>query len=99
MSNELANSIVLASQQMEYNEQNEPISVIRFRKYQNKKYYIQQPSHMGFDSFEECYNHMLAQGYREVNPEKSSRLYKATEIGNSSGDEVVMIMSKPVGKK
>mmetsp|Transcript_44741 Transcript_44741/g.50165 ORF Transcript_44741/g.50165 Transcript_44741/m.50165 type:complete len:103 (-) Transcript_44741:293-601(-) len=102
MSKELANSIVLASHQMEHNEINEVISVVRFKGYINgEKYWIQQPTHMGFYSFEECYNHLSAKGYKQISPEKASRLDKLMKSGNTgaTNEDVVMIMSKPVGNK
>lgn len=101
MSEELADSIVLAARKMEWSEIPEVISVIRYIGGVNSSYSIHSPGRKSrFSMFEDAYNYLVENGYQEVNTERSSHLMKLMKIGHEEDSyPVVMIMSKKVVNK
>ena len=100
MSEELADSIVLAARKMEWSEIPEVISVIRFVSGVNSAYSIHSPRRKRFSMFEDAYNYLAENGYQEVNTERFSHLMKLMKIGHEEDSyPVVMIMSKKVVNK
>ena len=100
MSEELADSIVLAARKMEWSEIPEVISVIRYVSGVNSAYSIHSPRGKMFSMFEDAYNYLVENGYQEVNTERSSHLMKLMKIGHEEDSyPVVMIMSKKVVNK
>jgi hypothetical protein len=94
MSNELADSIVLAAHKMERNE----VEVISFIRYHGlNSYSIVCPVRQEFSSFEEAYNYLAMKGYRKVSSDINTDFKKLLELDKKY--PVVMVMSKKVKKE
>ncbi|OEU07439.1 hypothetical protein FRACYDRAFT_251244 [Fragilariopsis cylindrus CCMP1102] len=90
MSEELADSIVLAARKMEHKEV-EVIALIHYTDFDGK-YRINCPISMTFNLFEHAYNYLAMEGYCKVSADESTEFKKSLE-DVKAGPVVIMVMT------